>query len=197
MLFAEDRPASLLKQRYILMSNVKTIESTEVQKLEEAILGLIKSIQNNPEQAHVVFRANSKLEHGFLADVNVRNFNFKSDEPIELGGTNQGPNPVEYVLGAFAACQEIVIKAYATVLGIQLNSVEVDVEGDLDLHGFLNLTEARPGFTSVRYNTKIETTETDSVKLQQLEELSIKRCPVLDIVRNAVQVKGAVNFKQP
>ena len=179
------------------MSNVKTIESTEVQKLEEAILGLIKSIQNNPEQAHAVFRANSKLEHGFLADVNVRNFNFKSDEPIELGGTNQGPNPVEYVLGAFAACQEIVIKAYATVLGIQLNSVEVDVEGDLDLHGFLNLTEARPGFTSVRYNTKIETTETDSVKLQQLEELSIKHCPVLDIVRNAVQVKGAVNFKQP
>lgn len=179
------------------MSTTKTIETTDDQQLEQALLNLIRGIQDDPKQANTTFRAKSKLEDGFLTKTEIRDFKFLSDEPAELGGTNQGPNPVEYVLGAFAACQEIVIKAYATVLGIQLNSVEVEVEGDLDLHGFLNLTDARPGFTAVRYNTKIETTETDSVKLQQLEELSIKRCPVLDIVQNSVAVKGTVDFKQP
>lgn len=157
---------------------------------------MVLGIQNDPKKADAIFRANSKLTDGFLAKVNIRDFNFLSDEPEDLGGTNQGPNPVEYVLGAFAACQEIVIKAYATVLGIEVSSVRVDVEGDLDLHGFLNLSDERAGFTGVRYTTTIETNETNSDKLKQLEDLSTTRCPVLDIIQNPVPLEGSVEFKR-
>lgn len=178
---------------------MSTLESIKPQQqnvqLEQALLNLIKGIQNDPKQANAIFRAKSRLENGFLAEVEVRNFSFISDEPENLGGTNIGPNPVEYVLGAFAACQEIVIKAYATVLGIEVSSVQVEVEGDLNLHGFLNLTEERAGFTGVRYKTIIETNETDSKKLQQLKTLSVSRCPVLDIIQNPVHVEGSVTFK--
>lgn len=178
------------------MSTLKTIEFNQNQQLEHSLLNLIKGIQNDPDSANAVFRAKSRLNDGFLAHVNVRDFSFISDEPENLGGTNQGPNPVEYVLGAFAACQEIVIQAYATVLGIEVSSILVDVEGDLDLHGFLNLTDERAGFTGVRYITTIETEETDPVKLKQLEEFSVNRCPVLDIIKNPVPLKGSVTFKQ-
>jgi len=179
------------------MSISKTIEPNQNQQLEKTLLALIKGVQDDPEQAKAVFKAKSKLTDGFLAEVNIRDFNFLSDEPQELGGTNLGPNPVEYVLGAFAACQEIVIKAYATVLGIDINAVHVDIEGDLDLHGFLNLSDERAGFTGVRYKTTIETDETDTVKLQQLESFSLTRCPVLDIIKNPVPLEGSVSFKQP
>lgn len=178
------------------MSTTETVKTTKNKQLEQSLLNLIKGIQEDPAQADATFRAKSRLEEGFLAQVNIRDFSFESDEPEELGGTNQGPNPVEYVLGAFAACQEIVIKAYATVLGIDVSSVQVEVEGDLDLHGFLNLTEERAGFTSVNYKTTINTTETDTVKLKQLEELSVTRCPVLDIIKNPVPLTGSVNFVQ-
>lgn len=178
------------------MSTAETVRPTKDKNLEQSILNLIKGIQDDPKQADATFRAKSRLEEGFLAQVNTRNFSFVSDEPPELGGTDQGPNPVEYVLGAFAACQEIVIKAYATVLGIDVSSVQVEVDGDLDLHGFLNLTESRAGFTSVSYKTTVETTETDPEKLKQLEELSVNRCPVLDIIKNPVPLTGSVNFVQ-
>lgn len=187
------RPTGITTKQKIQMSTVKLQQN---QQLERVLLNLISGIQNDPSQANAVFRAKSKLEDGFLAEIDVRDFRFLSDEPSDLGGTDRGPNPVEYVLGAFAACQEIVIKAYATVLGIELTSVRVDVEGDLDLHGFLNLTDERAGFTGVRYKTVIETNETDTEKLQQLEEFSVRRCPVLDIIQNPVPLQGSVTFKQ-
>jgi uncharacterized OsmC-like protein len=176
------------------MSTAETLISTNDEQLKAAILKLISGIQDDPGQANATFRAKSKLENGFLTDVEIRDFKFVSDEPVDLGGTDKGPNPVEYVLGAFAACQEIVIKAYATVLDIDLKSVKVEVEGSLDLHGFLNLTDARAGFKTVSYKTTIETNETDTEKLKTLEKLSVTRCPVLDIVKNPVNLSGSVHF---
>lgn len=176
------------------MSIAETTISTENEILKNSLLNLIKGIQGNPESANATFRAKSKLVNGFLAEVQTRDFKFVSDEPTDLGGTDQGPNPVEYVLGAFAACQEIVIKAYATVLDIDLQSVSVEVEGQLDLHGFLNLTDQRAGFTSLNYKTTVETNEKDTKKLQLLEELSVTRCPVLDIIQNPVEVTGSVSY---
>lgn len=178
------------------MSIAETTISTDNKQLKNALVNLINGIQDQPELANATFRAKSTLKDGFLADVITRDFNFISDEPIELGGTNKGPNPVEYVLGAFAACQEIVIKAYATVLDIDLQEVRVEVDGKLDLHGFLNLTEERAGFQSVSYKTTIITNETNSEKLKLLEELSVARCPVLDIIQNPVEVTGSVTFEQ-
>jgi len=176
------------------MSTIETVESKN-QQLEKTLVNLIQGIKNEPTKANAVFKAKSHLVDGFRAEVNIRDFNFLSDEPKELGGTNLGPNPVEFVLGAFAACQEIVIKAYATVLGIDVLSVKVEVEGDVDLHGFLNLSDARAGFTGVRYKTTIETDETDQNKLKQLEAFSVNRCPVLDIIRNPVPLEGSVSFQ--
>lgn len=176
------------------MSTTETIKKQQNQQLEQALLTLIKGIQKDPGQANAVFKAKSNLNDGFLAQVDIRDFSFLSDEPEDLGGTDRGPNPVEYVLGAFAACQEIVIKAYATVLGIEVSSVKVDVEGDLDLHGFLNLADIRAGFTGITYKTTIESEETDREKLAQLEKFSIERCPVLDIIKNPVPLEGSVEF---
>jgi uncharacterized OsmC-like protein len=176
-----------------------TNQSTPVQtpELKQSLLKLIEGIRNDPKQADATFKAQSQLTEGFLADINIRDFTFHSDEPKDLGGSDKGPNPVEYVLGAFAACQEIVIKAYATVLGIEVKSVSVDVQGKLDLHGFLNLSDERPGFTGVTYQTLIETDETDEKKLKQLEEFSVNRCPVLDIIRDPVPIEGTLQIQQP
>lgn len=176
------------------MSTVTTTKPKTETKLNEAISGVINALKDNPEQASATFSVDSKLESGFRSEINARNFEFISDEPESLGGENEGPNPVEYVLGALAACQEIVIKAHAGQLGIELKSVHVDVSGDLDLHGFLNLSDTRPGFTNVKYETRIKTEETDPVKLQKLKDISVENCPVLDIIKNPVPVSGEVTY---
>jgi hypothetical protein len=55
---------------------------------------------------------------------------------VDSRQTDTGPNPVEAVLAALATCQEITYRAYATTLGIPLESVSVTLEGSLDLRGF-------------------------------------------------------------
>lgn len=174
------------------MSTLTTIKTDA--KLYQTLEGVVTAVKNDPKNAQATFSVTSRLDNGFHSKINARNFEFISDEPESLGGENEGPNPVEYVLGALAACQEIVIKAHAGQLGVELKSVKVDVSGDLDLHGFFALSNARPGFTNVKYQTTIETDETDPVKLQKLKNLSLENCPVLDIIQNPVPVSGEVTY---
>lgn len=177
------------------MSTIKTETAEKDQQLNQAVSGLINHLKVQPEESEATFSIRSKLEEGFLSRVNVRDFEILSDEPEELGGSNLGPNPVEYVLGALAACQEIVIKAHAGQLGIKLTSVRVEAEGDIDLRGFFNVSDdARAGFNKVRYHTVIETDETDTEKLKELKDISLNRCPVLDIIQNQVTVEGTVSY---
>src|ERR1700759_4903785 len=83
-------------------------------------------------------------------DVPVLDPSFPGDEPAALGGTDTAANPVEYALAALGSCQVITYQFWAAKLGIPLESVRVNVHGDLDLHGFFGFSGTRPGFTGVR-----------------------------------------------
>lgn len=174
-------------------SNVAT--STVDNSIVSAIGKVVNQINSNPEAALLESSASSELSEGLKSTISIRNFELTSDEPYALGGSNAGPNPVELVLGALGACKEIVIKAFAVNLGIEVRSVKVQTKGKLDLKGFLNLDDqTRPGFYHVSYDIEIDTPETDSEKLQQLEALVESKCPVHDIIKNPVEVEGSVKF---
>lgn len=177
------------------MSTIETHVSTNDQKLNQAVSQVVDQLKKHPEEADAAFSVRSKLEEGFVSKTDIRDFKVISDEPEELGGSNLGPNPVEFVLSALAACQEIVIKAHAGQLGIDVTSVQVEARGDLDLRGFFNVSDdVRAGFNKVTYHTKIETNETDPEKLEKLKQISLDRCPVLDIIQNPVTVEGKVSY---
>jgi hypothetical protein len=62
-----------------------------------------------------------------------------------------GAVPVEYALAALLSCQVVSYRFWAAALDIPLDEVHVDIEGDLDVRGFLGLDAAvRPGLTGVR-----------------------------------------------
>ena len=111
------------------------------------------------------------------------------DEPPSLGGTDLGPNPVELVLTALATCQEITYRAYATALGVPLDSVSVKLDGSLDLRGFFAVSDtARPGFSSVRGTVTLKSSASPEA-LAQLKQVVDAHCPVLDILRAPVPVE--------
>ena len=172
----------------------------EEDRLGETIRTIVgntaKAVETNPNAGRLAFSAKSELVKGLKATNKVRKFEFISDEPQSLGGTDEGANPVEYILAALASCQEIVISAYAHALGIAFEKVEVEVKGELDLRGFFNLADVRPGFDTIVLNTKVITNETDPEKLNQLRHLAKNNCPVLDIIKNPVPVSESLEFSQ-
>lgn len=164
--------------------------------LKTNLLRTIDAIKQDPQNAHAEFTVKTALVNGVLAKARARQFTFAVDEPESLGGTDVAPNPVEYLLAALGACQEIVYAAYAAVQGIPLNSVTVEVKGPLDLHGLFGLQEgAAPGFRSISYRTVIDS-PADRATLEALVATVEKHCPVLDTLVNPVDVQGQVEIRQ-
>jgi uncharacterized OsmC-like protein len=105
-----------------------------------------------------------------------------------LLGEDNGPNPVEYALTALAACVTTSIVYHAAAKGIKLNSVESRLEGDIDLRGFLGLSEDVPrGYKEIRMYFKIDADVPDE-KLQELVQLGPTYSPVFDTITRAVPV---------
>lgn len=179
------------------MGTFSIVKQEQNKVIAEAVAAVTDRISKDHEAAKAVFSATSSLHEGLFADIQIRQFDLVADEPESLGGTDQGPNPVELVLGAFASCQEIVIAAYAAVIGVELQRVNVKAYGELDLRGFFNVCDKiRPGFNKVRYETEIITKEKDEAKLAQLRFFAQNRCPVLDILQQPVETVGTVTFKE-
>ena len=81
---------------------------------------------------------------------------------------------------------------HAAVRGIKLEEVESELEGDLDLKGFMDLSdEVRPGYQEIRVNFKVKT---DIEDLERLKAL-IRFSPVYDVVSSGTRVKVQVERK--
>jgi len=124
------------------------------ESVKEALLATIGAIKEKPEAGRAVFRSETKWISDVKCEANIRDFNTMTiDEPPELGGGNAGPNPVELLLAALGTCQEIMYAAYASVMGVELTSLKVDVKGYLDLQGlFLGWMRISPPATA-RFST--------------------------------------------
>lgn len=133
------------------------------------------------------FSATAHLQDGMKVIVKARNFQLMIDEPESLGGTNQGMNPVEVLLGAYGACQSIVARSYAEKFDIELEDFWIELEGDLDTDGLMNVSNVRPGFSDIRFNIHIKT---DASRDKVIEFISFveKRCPVGDTIGNEVNL---------
>ncbi len=62
---------------------------------------------------------------GYRTDVGVRTHEFIADEPVSVGGTDDGPTPYDYLLGALGACTAMTLHMYAARKGWPLEDAVV------------------------------------------------------------------------
>lgn len=125
--------------------------------------------------------------HGTRVEIRARQHRIIADEPLELQGTDSGANPVELLLGALGACQSVVAQVYAEKFGVRWEELRIELEGDLDLDGFLGAAPVRPGYAQVRYRYVIKT-DAPAEKLQPFVEFIKAHCPVGDTIEHAVEL---------
>lgn len=114
-----------------------------------------------------------------------RTFELDSDEPPVLAGNDQAPNPVEHLLNSLAGCLTTSIVAHAAVRGIHIQELESEVEGDIDLRGFLGISPNVPkGYTDIRVKFKVKTDNDNLKKLKELAQYS----PTFNTLINGVNV---------
>ena len=179
------------------MKEKKGLNGVDVDQLFETI----NAIKDAPVIAKFKFHANNQWIKGGYNRTTIKNFygtqkdlshdkpfELDADEPPLLLGEDKGPNPVEYALTALAACVTTSIVYHAAAKGIKLNAVESRLEGDIDLRGFLGLSEDVPrGYKEIRMYFKIDADVPDE-KLQEIVQLGSSYSPVFDTITRAVPV---------
>lgn len=163
--------------------------------LKEALSKTVAGIQQNPIMSRVVFEAETALVEGVRCTAKVRNFApIVVDEPPELGGQDKGANPVELVLVALGSCQEIMYAAMASMMGIKLDEVKVNLKGSLDLKGLFGMDPTiPPGYQKITYET-ILTSSAPEEDLRKLIDAVETHCPVMDTLVRPIEVTGKVTI---
>jgi uncharacterized OsmC-like protein len=169
----------------------------------DQLVGTINAIKADPSLARFKFRAETEWVNGGHSRSTIQSFYgagqedasrsqpfvVEGDEPPVLLGNNAGPNAVEAVLHALASCISVGFIYNAAAQGIQVESLSFSLEGDLDLHAFLGLSDkVRPGYQGIRLSYRVKSNASRE-KLEELCEYVQKTSPVLDIIRNPVPVE--------
>ncbi len=130
--------------------------------------------------ANLKFSSHAKSESSTKTVIETRGFKIIVDEPENLGGTNGGANPVEYVLAALSGCLNVVGHLIAKEMGFELRGMEIDMVGELDPAKFMGQkTDKRAGYSTINVTIKPDTDADQEVKKLWLNRVE-ERCPVSD-----------------
>lgn len=159
----------------------------------ETLGGLIDAIRENPEMGKTVWKAETHWTTGFQSEALIPRpgggHKVAMDEPKQVGGTDTAPNMVEMVLGAYGCCLITGYVAQAGLRGIDLQGVDINVEGDLDLQGFFGLSEdVPPGYTEVRAKVSLKAPDASEEEIQELHRAVVKTSPVGNIIAAPVKL---------
>jgi uncharacterized OsmC-like protein len=170
----------------------------DVRQLERTIA----AIDAQPDMAKFTFRAHSDWLGGARTRTKIQSFHgagaeddsridplvLESDEPPVLLGNNEAPNAVETVLHALASCLAVGFVYNAAAKGIDVEELDFDIHGDLDLRPFLGLSDdERPGYQNIEVRYRVKADAPRRV-IEDLCAYAQRTSPVLDILRNPVPV---------
>lgn len=171
----------------------------------DTLMGTINAIKDDPELGASHFRAsntwlngnhNRSTVTGFYGAkqeiAHKQTFTMDADEPAILAGNDEGANPVEHLLHALASCLTTSMVAHAAARGIEIEELESELEGDIDLRGFLGLAADVPrGFTDIRASFSVKAKPEDVDRIRDLARFS----PVFNTITRGASVEIDVALK--
>lgn len=171
----------------------------------QTLMATVNAIKNDPGLGACHFRTrnvwlsgnhNRSTVTGFFGArqeiAHQQTFTMDADEPAILAGNDQGANPVEHLLHALASCLTTSMVAHAAVRGIEVEELESQLEGDIDLRGFLGLDATVPkGYTAIRVTFRAKAPAENLARLYELAQFS----PVFNTLSQGTRVDVKVEAK--
>lgn len=171
---------------------VNGIDTKQVQQIIDAVKG-------NPSMAQATFFSTTRWTSGFNNETTIKDFELGKnnkvarpqtfrvvgDHPPELLGTNNGPTSVELLLAALGHCLASGWSTYGAVMGIPIEEMKVEVDGDIDLQGMLMLPQpgaVRPGYQEIRARYHVKS-KASRQEIEQVKKLAEDLSPTRDSLR--------------
>ncbi len=171
-----------------------------------ALLEAREALRAAPEAAQFKWRASCKWQNGTHSRTTIQNFfglgqeqkhktefHFEADHPEVFASEDLGATPVELVLAGLASCLTAGVAAVAQNRGIQLRSVEAELEGSMDIQGILGVDgDVRNGYNDIKVSFNIDA-DASQEDIEALVAQSQKRSAVYDVITNPTDVSVEVH----
>jgi uncharacterized OsmC-like protein len=182
-----------------------TVKNARVNGLDLKALGdVVEAIEKDAGQAKAAFevttrwagqtRSESVVEGFTLGGERVsRTHKIVADEPFELLGGDSAPNPQELLMAAFNACITVGYVAGASLKGINLESLEIRTRGELDLRGFLGLSDTVPlGYEEIEYQVRIKG-DGSREQFEEIHQTVLKTSPNYFNISRPIRVNATLS----
>jgi uncharacterized OsmC-like protein len=143
-------------------------------------------------QPHILKAKVSAEGRSGIRRMRIRDFQIISDSGPELAGYNLGPSSPELQLGVLGSCITHIFLIQAAQHNVPLDSLEVEVSGQMDPHS------GQPGFEhipiyphNISYTVHIDS-PASSAKLSELHQAVEKSCPILNLLINPQVIHGTI-----
>jgi uncharacterized OsmC-like protein len=153
--------------------------------------------KDDPETARIILRVESGRSDlsdplHTVVSATATGARWESGAHPAVGGVGDVPCSGDLLLGALAACQETTLRMVAANLGIQLESLKVEVEADWDPRGTLAMGDYPIGLKNIRCRTAITVpNDVQGERAERLLRSAEKYCVVLNTLRAGVPVESS------
>ena len=165
----------------------------------------VSAMRGDPEAGSLTIRASHRWDGGFAIEGRTdvayggaeitREHAARTDWPQALGGTDSGPMAGQAGVAAVGACVATTYAAEAAMRGIEIDDLEVTVEGWVDLRGAFELGDAPVGLSGVAITVSVAADVDDAV-LDELGDASRRSSPMYQTLANPVPVQLGVRRQE-
>lgn len=173
----------------------------------QALYDTIDAIKADPKKASCKFFATTMWQQGTISKTNVSHYELGGedipqdytilvDEPSALLGADSAPNPQMVLYAALNTCVLNTFIVNAAAKGIRIDSLEFELEGELDLRGFLGIDESvNPGYDSLTMLCRV-TGNGSEEQYQECLEAGTKYSPNFQTISKAVKINYRLDRMQ-
>lgn len=132
----------------------------------------------------LTYRLSGAAESPTLTVLKTRDLLDVSDEPTARGGTNEGFAPTEFMLGALAACTNVISHKIARRNGIEITALEVSLEAKFNQLGVNLVEDVQVPFPEIKMTVDV-TTAASEAEIEELANDLRKYCAISRIIRES------------
>jgi len=152
---------------------------------------LKEQYRNDPNSSRITLKAHSAQSDTPIAcSVEVGKAFIDAQAHRGVGGSGTAACSGDLLLGALAACAQLTCQLVAAAMGIPVEDIRVDIEGEMDLRGTLGISKDVPvGFQDIHAKFDIRAPLASPEQLSLLKEKTEQYCVVMQTLRQPPAIR--------
>ena len=168
-----------------------------IEKMRTALERNMKAVELRPSVGRGTAVTRVRIRDGCTAEIEDGPWKLIADESVKDGGNGEGPDPGVYGRAALGTCLAMGYAQWAALLGVSLDSIEVEVHADYDASAMFGIDKSKPpGWGALGYVVRIASAAPEA-DVQRVLDHADSLSPLLDDFARALPVSRELHITTP